>query len=184
MGEAVEQKHELMVIEKPEEKDIMNELGMVREDFNTLTKDFDTLAKEFTELKIHTIEHNSNLETILAKLQTTMEMSVKEHERFNNTLQQHTTDISQLKSDITAVQHDVNSLDQTIKDQGKRISGIEKISYWVYVVVGVVAIFAFIASHYLVGRDIINHHKNTVAEIKSAMENNAESNTTTNNESK
>lgn len=169
MGEAVEQKHELMVIEKPEEKDIMKEIGKVREDF-------DTLAKEFTELKIHTIEHNSKLEPILAKLQATMEMSVKEHARFNDTLQQHTSDITQLKSDITAVQHDVSSLDQTLKDQGKRISGIEKISYWVYVVVGIVAIFAFIASHYLVGRDIVNHHKNTVEEIKSVVGIGAESN--------
>lgn len=170
MGEAVEQKHELMVIEKPEEKDIMKEIGKVREDF-------DTLAKEFTELKIHTIEHNSKLEPILAKLQATMEMSVKEHERFNDTLQQHSNDISQLQSDLTAVQHDVSSLDQTMKEQGKRISGIEKISYWVYVVVGVVAIFAFIASHYLVGRDIINHHKSTISEIKNVLGNNTESNT-------
>lgn len=158
--------------------DHIDKLDKLTGDVSKLQANFETMAKDFTEMKIHTIEHTGKLETVLAALQATLEMSVEEHKRFDSELSRNTGDIHNLQNDVTNIKNDVKNLDSTVTNQGSRIKTIEKISYWVYGAIAAVTIIAYIVAHYAIGRDVINHHREQMKEIHN-IQNTVSGNATT-----
>ena len=159
-------------------KEVRNELvpahechhsGTIAENFDKLSKDFSEMkiqvTTELSDFKVRSLEQNAKLEKILAGLQATLEMSIREHERFDADVRKNTTDIGVLRTDVEKIKSDVKVVEGNVADHGKRISTIEKISYWIYAGVAVIMIIAFIVSHYTVGRDIIDHHRSAIGEL-------------------
>ena len=124
------------------------------------------ISSDFNELKLHSIEHDGRLESILEKMQYTLEISVKEHEKFNKAVEQNTADIANMKTDITALKGDVNHIKGDLKEHTRRIGGLERISYWVYAGVAVLVIIAFIVANWSTGKDIVNPDTKADTSIK------------------
>ena len=131
-----------------------------------LDDSYKKIASDFSELKIHSIEHNGKLESILEKFQYTLEMSVKEHEKFNKAVEQNTNDIASMKTDITALKGDVHHIKGDLKEHTRRIGGLERISYWVYAGVAVLIIIGFIVANWSTGKDIIGNDSRPDTTIK------------------